>query len=154
MIIESEEKVSSKTRKVNEEMKKVKIKNRNIKNRKIQQKNRKVKPQITGKFSVNDIYNNVPTMIHEKDYVPMDCVLCGTQMKTIHDTASPHPITEECYAKEAHETGNPNRCCQKCDKTYVLPARMYCLQNGLNFHEKEEGLFEMVKEVIAEKKVA
>ena len=124
------------------------------KNRKIQQKNRKVTPQITSNFNMNFIYNSAPNMIHEKDYVPMNCVLCGTEMKTVHDTASPNPITERCTAKEALETGNPNRCCQKCNKTYVLPARMYCQVSGLNFHKKEEFIADLVKEVITEKKVA
>jgi hypothetical protein len=70
------------------------------------------------------IYNSSPTMIHEDKYVPMDCVLCGDLMETIHDTHSPNPITELCYAKESYETGNPNRCCSSCNSKYVTPARI------------------------------
>ena len=73
---------------------------------------------------LNMIYNSAPTMIHEDDYVAMDCVLCGAEMKTIHDTHNPFPITEKCFAKEAHETGNKNRCCSKCNNEKVLPARL------------------------------
>ena len=84
-----------------------------------------VKPKKVGKeFRIEDIFNFVPTMIHEDKYVPMDCVLCGSEMKTIHDTHNPSPITEKCYAKEAFETGNPNRCCSECNSTKVNPARL------------------------------
>jgi hypothetical protein len=69
-------------------------------------------------------YNLAPTMIHEKKYVPIDCVICGTKMKTIHDTHNPFPVTEECYAKESHETGNPNRCCSACSSSIVLRLRL------------------------------
>ena len=81
-------------------------------------------PDTPKAFPMNEIYNACPTMIHEKDYVSMDCCLCGAEMETVHDTNNPEPITERCYAKEALETGNPDRCCNKCDKTKVLPARL------------------------------
>ena len=41
-----------------------------------------------------------PTMIHERDYVPMDCCLCGKHMPSIHDTHNPAPITPETTAKQ------------------------------------------------------
>ena len=40
------------------------------------------------------------TMIHEKDYVPMNCCLCGKHMSSIHDTHNPFPLTPRCYAKK------------------------------------------------------
>jgi hypothetical protein len=82
------------------------------------------------------IYNNASTMIHEDKYVPMNCVLCGDLMKTIHDTHSPNPITELCYAKESYETGNPNRCCSSCNSKYVLPARLCGVSEGIDFITK------------------
>ena len=69
------------------------------------------------------IYNSSPKMIHERSYVPMNCVMCDTKMKTIHDTHNPLPITESCTAKESHETGSPNRCCSKCNET-VIESRL------------------------------
>jgi len=33
-----------------------------------------------------DIYNESPTMINEKDYIPKNCVFCNVRMKSIHDT--------------------------------------------------------------------
>ena len=57
------------------------------------------------------------------DYVSMNCVICGTEMKSIHDTHNPQPITDKCYAKEALEEGRKDRCCTYCDKTVVIPAR-------------------------------
>jgi len=80
---------------------------------------------------MNSIYNAAPNMIHEKDFVPMDCVLCGAEMKTVHDTGNPYPLTEKCYAKEALEEGNPNRCCSKCNREKVLPARLGMV-SGIN----------------------
>ena len=62
-------------------------------------------------------------MIHEKKYVPMNCVMCDVKMKSIHDTHNPYPITELCYSVEAHKTDNPNRCCTECNDI-VTDARM------------------------------
>ena len=62
------------------------------------------------------IYNKAPSMIHEKKYVPMNCVMCDVKMKSIHDTHNPYPITELCYSKEAHLTDNPNRRCPNIQK--------------------------------------
>ena len=69
------------------------------------------------------IYNKAPSMIHEKKYVPMNCVMCDVKMKSIHDTHNPYPITELCYSLEAHKTDNPNRCCTECNDI-VTDARM------------------------------
>ena len=69
------------------------------------------------------IYNKAPSMIHEKKYVPMNCVMCDVKMKSIHDTHNPYPITELCYSKEAHLTDNPNRCCSECNEI-VTEARL------------------------------
>ena len=72
---------------------------------------------------MKDAWNNAPTMIHEKDYKVMNCVLCNAEMKTIHDTHNPFPLTELCYSKDAHEKGNKNRCCSECNKD-VFTARL------------------------------
>ena len=64
------------------------------------------------------------TMIHENDYLPMNCVICGSVMNSIHDTHNPQPITDKCYAKEALEEGKKDRCCSYCDMTVVLPTRL------------------------------
>jgi len=64
------------------------------------------------------------TMIHEKDYVPMNCCLCGADMPTIHHTHNPSPLTPKCYAKEAIEENLPHRCCGRCDQTKVIPQRI------------------------------
>ena len=63
-------------------------------------------------------------MIHERKYIPIDCVICGTKMKTIHDTHNPFPVTDQCYAKESRETGNQNRCCSTCNSSVVLVLRI------------------------------
>ena len=91
--------------------------------------NRKMK-NMRNKFNVNTIYNSSPNMLHENKYVPMNCVLCGNKMNTIHDTHNPYPITEKCFPKDTHETGNPNRCCSACNLEKVIPARLSSL--GVN----------------------
>ena len=64
------------------------------------------------------------TMIHSKDYQPMNCVICGAHMPTIHHTHNPHPYTSACIAKDALLNHREDRCCSKCDKEIVLPLRM------------------------------
>ena len=76
------------------------------------------------------------TMIHSKDYIPMNCCICGKNMPTIHDTHNPVPLTPKCYAKEAQENNLPHRCCSTCDRYFVLPARMGCLDEQLKNYEK------------------
>ena len=70
------------------------------------------------------IWNASPTMIHEDKYIPMDCVLCGETMMSVHDTHDARPLKETCSAKESLETGNPNRCCSKCNTETVSIARL------------------------------
>ena len=72
-------------------------------------------------------YMEGSTMIHEKDYKPMNCCLCGKRMDFIHDTHNPQPFTPRCYAKEAQENNLPHRCCSKCNASKVMPARLYAL---------------------------
>ncbi len=68
-------------------------------------------------------YQPGSTMIHEKDYQPMNCCLCGKEMVSIHDTNNPAPLAPHTYAKEAQENNLPHRCCGECDRNLVLPAR-------------------------------
>jgi hypothetical protein len=70
------------------------------------------------------VMNSSPTMIHEDKYVPMDCILCGETMMSVHDTHDARPLKETCTAKESLETGNPNRCCSTCNAEKVHPARL------------------------------
>ena len=84
-------------------------------------------------------------MIHSKDYIPMNCCICGKHMPSIHDTHNPAPITPKCYAKEAQENNLPHRCCSFCDQYFVLPARMGCLD------EQMEKYKEIIKEYINKK---
>ena len=72
---------------------------------------------------MKNIFNNCPTMIHEKDYKVMNCVLCNAEMKTVHDTHNAFPLTEAVYAKVAQETNNKNRCWSDCNENKVMTAR-------------------------------
>ena len=64
------------------------------------------------------------TMIHERDFVPMNCCICGAEMNSIHNTHNPYPITPFCTAKIAHDENLPHRCCTKCDHSVVIPERI------------------------------
>ena len=69
------------------------------------------------------------TMIHERDYQPMKCCLCGKDMPSIHDTHNPAPLAPHTYAKEALEKNLPHRCCSECDRTKVIPTRIAAIAN-------------------------
>ena len=68
-------------------------------------------------------YMEGSTMIHERDYIPMNCCLCGKHMPSIHDTHNPQPLTPKCFAKEAQEKQLPYRCCQDCNNSVVADRR-------------------------------
>jgi hypothetical protein len=70
-----------------------------------------------------DIYNSAPKMIHEDAYFVIDCILCGKEMKSIHDTHNAHPLSPYQTAKSAKTEGNIGRCCSACNTTRVLTAR-------------------------------
>ena len=69
------------------------------------------------------------TFIKESAYKPMDCYICGAHMPSVNDTHNPFPLTQNCTAKMALEENLPFRCCSKCMREKVLPARFANLQN-------------------------
>ena len=70
------------------------------------------------------------TMIHERDFVPMNCCICGAEMNSIHDTHNPSPIAPHCTAKESLDKGLPHRCCTKCDHSVVIPERVRRIESS------------------------
>lgn len=71
------------------------------------------------------IYNSAPTMIHEKDFVVINCVLCNATMKSVHDTHDAQPLAPSQTAKQALEQkANVGRCCSACNSSRVVPARL------------------------------
>ena len=72
-------------------------------------------------------YMEGSTMIHERDYIPMNCCLCDKHMPSIHDTHNPQPLTPKCFAKEAQEKQKQGllayRCCQDCNNSVVADRR-------------------------------
>jgi len=78
---------------------------------------------------MNNAYNTSPTMIHEKMFEMMDCMICGARMNSVHDTHNPYPlIHKSLYAKESLENNDLRRCCSKCEVTKVLPYRMFIVE--------------------------
>tara|TARA_B100000035_G_scaffold294307_1_gene284479 strand:- start:761 stop:1183 length:423 start_codon:yes stop_codon:yes gene_type:complete len=106
----------------------------NRKQRRRKEKKQRIAMKKNNAF-VRAMYNASPSMIHEKDYVQTDCVLCGKTMKTVHDTHNAYPFTELQYAKEANTEGNTGRCCSKCDREKVLPARLSLVTKTKNLDE-------------------
>ena len=43
-----------------------------------------------------------------------DCVICGVEMNSIHETHNPQPVTN----------GSEDRCCSHCNQTVVIPTRL------------------------------
>jgi hypothetical protein len=83
-----------------------------------------IKTKTKKSFTLNDIYNASPRMLHEKDFVAIDCVLCNATMKSVHDTHEARPLAPSQTAKQAFEQKkNIGRCCSACNTTRVLPAR-------------------------------
>ena len=75
-------------------------------------------------------YQYGSSMIHEKDYEPMTCCLCGKEMTSIHDTHNPYPLTKKCTAKQALQFNLPDRCCTECVNKHVRPARLSKMPTG------------------------
>jgi len=78
--------------------------------------------QIIRTRGENHIYNFGNGMLHEDLYKPINCCLCDKEMKTIHDTNCAFPITRLQSAKEAFQSHNKYRSCNKCEVD-VLDAR-------------------------------
>ena len=79
------------------------------------------------------LWNHISTMedsgmIHEKDYVPMKCCICGAEMNSIHDTHNAYPLAPKCLAIDVFEKNLPHRCCTKCDHSVVSPERQKRLE--------------------------
>ena len=77
------------------------------------------------------------TMISEKDYKPMKCCICGTDMPTIHHTNNPSPLTPNTTAKMALEEQLPHRCCSKCTWEKVIPAR----HNNKSYYTEKDKFY-------------
>lgn len=92
-----------------------------------QSQRRKNRAKVTKKkkcISLRDFYNAVPTMIHEKNFVVINCVLCNATMKSVHDTHDARPLAPSQTAKQALEQKkNIGRCCSACNSSRVVPAR-------------------------------
>lgn len=65
--------------------------------------------------------------IHEKEYEPMNCCMCGKVMTSVHETHNPYPLTPKCLAVHALEDSLPHRCCEDCDMKHVIPMRLEIL---------------------------
>ena len=75
-------------------------------------------------------YREDSTFIHEKDYEPMNCCLCGMHMPSIHDTHNPYPFTKKCTAKESLEENLPHRCCTTCNALVSDKRRKDAIERG------------------------
>ena len=86
-------------------------------------------------------------LIHERDYEPMECCICGAEMNSIHDTANPEPVTIRCTAKDSLEQDLPYRCCKDCDQVIILPLRIEMMKRGEEW--RETGTSKISKEELS-----
>ncbi len=87
-----------------------------------------------------DSYKPDSTMIHERDYEPMDCFLCGKHMPSIHDTHNPEPYTPRCTAKNALEDNLSHRCCSECNADVSEARRQKKIEEG-TWDPNDKGYF-------------
>ena len=77
-------------------------------------------------------YSPGSCLIHERDYQPMKCCLCGKDMPSIHDTHNARPLAPSVTAKEALDQDLPHRCCSECHAERVMPERFkHCTSKGM-----------------------
>lgn len=98
-----------------------------------------------------EVYNNVPGhMIHEDDFIPHDCYLCGSEITSVHDTHNPFPLID-FNSMQVEENGKkePKRCCSKCETSIVMPARMESMRNGTFREVWEERNFDFLNKECA-----
>lgn len=81
---------------------------------------------------IRDIYNNLPSMIHESEFKPFDCILCGERVNSVHDSHNAFPLEKPTLQKVENDKGRPRRCCSKCDQEKVMPARINMILNNPN----------------------
>lgn len=69
--------------------------------------------------------------LHEDDFIPHECFLCGNFITNIHDTHNPFPLINfQSTAKEENGKDKPKRCCSECQFKIVYPARTESLKKG------------------------
>jgi hypothetical protein len=79
----------------------------------------------------NLIMNSDPNNIHENDFIPHDCYLCGERIESIHDSHNPFPLVDSNpLAKDENGKDKPKRCCNDCNELKVIPARIESRVNG------------------------
>ena len=100
-----------------------------------------IKGNVESQIKYTNFYRNAwnkssyiygTTMIHERDYQPIKCCLCGKDMPSIHDTHNARPLAPSITAKEALEQNLPHRCCSECQAERVMPERFKdCTSQGM-----------------------
>jgi hypothetical protein len=81
---------------------------------------------------IRAVYNNSPSMIHENEFKPFDCILCGERVTSVHDSHNAFPLEKPTLQKVENDKGRPRRCCGKCDLEKVMPARINMILNNPN----------------------
>ena len=103
---------------------------KNIRKKTNAQRNQKQKfAGATFEDIVNQLMN--ASGLHENEFNEHDCILCGSKVKSIHDSHNPYPLAGINImlhtAKNENGKEAPVRCCSKCNKNKVIPARISSL---------------------------
>ena len=81
---------------------------------------------------IRDVYNNSPWNIHENEFKPFDCILCGERVNSVHDSHNAFPLEKPTLQKVENDKGRPRRCCGKCNLEKVIPARINMILSNPN----------------------
>lgn len=86
--------------------------------------NNNVSKRVIDTSNPNWIWNAMPTMIHEDDFIAHDCSLCGKEVTDMHDSHNAYPLKSHTTAKQVNGKAENDRCCSVCNSEKVLPARL------------------------------
>ncbi|MDB9700207.1 hypothetical protein OAB24_00290 [Gammaproteobacteria bacterium] len=94
------------------------------KQEKLNRKKVNVLKKVINLDNPNAIWNMMPTMIHENDFVAHDCSLCGKTVTNIHDSHNAYPLKSHTTAMQVNGKANNDRCCSNCNSQKVISARL------------------------------
>ena len=101
-----------------------------------QAKNSSKPTKLTPEGLMNAIMNSDPNSIHEDDFIPHACYLCGERIESIHDSHNPFPLVDSnSLAIGENGKDEPKRCCSDCNESKVIPARIASRFNGTHKDE-------------------
>lgn len=70
------------------------------------------------------IYKNVYSeYLNEDEFNSCYCILCGAKITSLCESHNPYPLTKNTFAVLENRKDKPERCCNTCNNSLVIPAR-------------------------------